>query len=87
MPATPWDLDEDPDDHDDDTAPYWEAGHHMPTDARAMGLSAHVPDGALLDFAGRLDATNRRHRVTAWFMLLVFGMPVFFALLRVVQLF
>jgi len=75
------------DDHDDDTAPSWEAGHHLPPDARRMGLTAHVPDGALLDFAGRLDSTNRRHRIAAWVMLVVFGLPVVFAVLRVLQLF
>ena len=34
-----------------------------------MGLTHHVPDGALLDFAGALDSTKPLHRVTAWVML------------------
>ncbi|MCW2796287.1 hypothetical protein [Nocardioides sp.] len=72
------------DDHDDDTPPYWNAGQHLPQDARTMGLTAHVPDGALLDFAGALDATKLKHRVTAWVMLAVFGMPVLFYVLRLV---
>ncbi|MBB6629350.1 hypothetical protein H5V45_18630 [Nocardioides sp. KIGAM211] len=72
------------DDHDDDTPPYWYAGNHLPHDARAMGLTHHVPDGALLDFAGRLDSTKTLHRVTAWVMLVVFGLPVFFYVLRLV---
>lgn len=87
VPANPWELDEDPDDHDDDTSPYWEPGHLLPPDALRMGLTAHVPDGALLDFAGRLDATKPVHRMTAWVMLVVFGLPVFFAVLRVLQAF
>jgi len=62
--------------HDDDTAPLWFAGQHLPPDARRMGLTHHVPDGALLDFAGRLDGTKRTHKVTAWVMLAVFGLPV-----------
>ncbi|MDN4174423.1 hypothetical protein QWY28_15775 [Nocardioides sp. SOB77] len=87
VPVDPCDPVEDPDDHDDDTAPAWEAGTHLPPDARRMGLTAHVPDGALLDFASRLDPTQRRHRVTAWIMLVVFGLPVVFALVRALQLF
>lgn len=78
----PWDAD--PDDHDDDTPPYWEAGQHLPPSARAMGLTHHVPDGALLDFAGSLDSTKRLHRVTAWVMLAVFGFPVLLYVVRLV---
>ena len=52
----------------------------MPEDARRMGLTHHVPDGALLDFAGALDSRKPLHRATAWVMLAVFGLPV--ALLR-----
>jgi len=73
---------DDADDHDDDTPPYWYAGNHMPEDARRVGLTHHVPDGALLDFAGKLDPGKRLHRVTAWVMLVVFGMPVVFYVLR-----
>jgi hypothetical protein len=73
---------DDADDHDDDTPPYWDAGQRMPADARRMGLTHHVPDGALLDFAGALDSRRRLHRVTAWVMLAVFGMPVLFYVLR-----
>ena len=47
-----------------------------------MGLTHHVPDGALLDFAGKLDATKPLHRITAWVLLVVFGLPVVFAVLR-----
>lgn len=75
---------EDADDHDDDTPPSWFGGQHLPEHARAMGLTHHVPDGALLDFAGNLDSTKRLHRVTAWVMLVVFGMPVVFYVLRLV---
>jgi len=41
-----------------------------------MGLNRTVPDGALLDFAGHLDASKPLHKITAWVMLVVFGMPV-----------
>ena len=51
-----------------------------------MGLTRHVPDGALLDFAGRLDSANVLHRVTAWVMLAVFVTPVVFTVLRLVRL-
>jgi hypothetical protein len=75
--------DDDPyDDHDDDTPPYWFAGQHLPPEARTMGLNHTVPDGAILDFAGSLDSTKPFHRVTAWAMLLVFGLPVVLAVLR-----
>jgi hypothetical protein len=75
--------DDDPyDDHDDDTSPYWFPGQHLPPDARAMGLDHTVPDGAILDFAGSLDSTKPVHRLTAWAMLVVFGLPVVFAVMR-----
>lgn len=77
----------DDEDHgpDDDTPPYWFPGQHLPEDARRMGLNHSVPDGALLDFAGRLDSTKPLHRITAWGMLVVFGMPVVFYVLRLVR--
>jgi hypothetical protein len=43
-----------------------------------------VPDGALLDFAGKLDSSQLKHRVAAWVMLVVFSLPVFFYILRLV---
>ncbi|MCY7396054.1 MAG: hypothetical protein LH468_07880 [Nocardioides sp.] len=67
---------------DEHTPPSWFAGQHLPPDGRAMGLTAHVPDGALLDFAGSLDGAKPLHRFTAWFMLVVFGLPVVFAVMR-----
>ena len=73
------------DDHDDDTPPYWSAGQHLPPHARAMGLTALVPDGAILDFAGSLDSSKLKHRITAWVMLGVFGLPVLLYVLRLVQ--
>lgn len=79
-------ADEFDEDHapDDDTPPTWFPGQHLPHDARRMGLTHHVPDGALLDFAGNLDGAKRLHRITAWVLLVVFGMPVVFAVLRIV---
>lgn len=68
---------------DEHTPPSWFSGSHLPPDARTMGLTAHVPDGALLDFAGSLDGTKRLHRLAAWLMLFVFGLPVVFAVLRI----
>ena len=65
--------------------PSWFPGGHLPPDARRMGLTHHVPDGALLDFAGKLDATKPYHRLTAWVLLIVFGLPVVFAVLRLLQ--
>ena len=70
---------------DDDTPPYWFPGTRMPDEARRIGLTHHVPDGALLDFAGRLDSTRASHRMVAWVMLLVFGLPVVFYVIRLVQ--
>ena len=72
---------------DDDAPPYWFPGNQMPTDAQRMGLTHHVPDGALLDFAGRLDGAKPLHRITAWALLVVFGLPVVFALMRVLDAF
>jgi len=75
---------EDWDDHDDDTPPYWFAGQHLPDHAKQMGLTHHVPDGAILDFAGSLDSAKPAHRITAWVMLMVFGLPVLLAVLRLI---
>jgi hypothetical protein len=68
---------------DDDSPPYWFAGNRMPADAQRMGLTHHVPEGAILDFAGKLDSRRLGHRIAAWVMLAVFGLPVVF---RIVQL-
>ena len=76
---------EDPADDDPDAPPAWFAGQHLPPDARRMGLSHHVGEGALLDFAGRLDSTKPVHRITAWVLLVVFGLPVVLAVLRLVE--
>ncbi|KAA1417764.1 hypothetical protein F0U44_15855 [Nocardioides humilatus] len=79
------------DDHDDEPVeladdaadPDWFPGQHLPEEARLMGLTHHVPDGALLDFAGSLDGAKPYHRIAAWLLLLVFALPVLFAVLRV----
>ena len=65
--------------------PAWFPGGHLPEDARRMGLTHHVAEGALLDFAGRLDSTKPVHRITAWALLVVFGTPVVLAVLRVIE--
>ena len=67
---------------DDDTPPDWFPGQHLPEYAKQMGLTHHVAEGALLDFAGNLDGAKPLHRITAWVLLVVFGLPVVFALLR-----
>jgi hypothetical protein len=67
---------------DEDSPPAWFPGGHLPEDARRMGLTHHVGEGALLDFAGKLDGAKPLHRFTAWMLLVVFGLPVVFALLR-----
>jgi hypothetical protein len=71
---------EEPD--DPDRPPYWFAGQHLPPDARLIGLTHHVPEGAILDFAGRLDSTKPGHRMAAWVLLVIFGLPVVFAVMR-----
>jgi hypothetical protein len=70
---------------DDSADPDWFPGNHLPDDARRLGLTHHVPDGALLDFAGSLDGAKTYHRVAAWLLLVVFGLPVLFAVMRVFQ--
>jgi len=83
--ADEFDEDYGPDDPAHDPAPpYWFPGNAMPADAQRMGLTHHVPDGALLDFAGKLDSSRLKHRIVAWVMLVVFCMPVFFYVLRLV---
>lgn len=78
-------YDEDRDLGDEHAPPAWFPGGHLPEDARRMGLTHQVPDGALLDFAGKLDGAKPLHRFTAWAMLVVFGLPVVFALLRLFE--
>jgi hypothetical protein len=65
--------------------PVWFPGGHLPEDARRMGLTHHVGEGALLDFAGKLDGTKPLHRFTAWALLVVFGLPVVFAMMRLLN--
>lgn len=77
---------EDRDEYGDGVAPAWAPGSHLPDDARRMGLSNSVPDGALLDFAGSLDSAKPVHRIAAWVMLAVFGLPVLLAVLRLLLL-
>ena len=79
--AREWD-DEDPDLHDDDSPPVWFPGQHLPGHAREMGLTHHVPEGALLDFAGSLNGAKPLHRFAAWLLLVVFAMPVVFTVMR-----
>jgi hypothetical protein len=74
---------EDWSDPDEDATPYWFPGHTMPPDARRLGLTHHVPEGAILDFAGRLDAARPGHRLAAWALLVLFGLPVLLSVLRV----
>ena len=69
-----------------DAEPSWFPGHHLPEDARRIGLTHHVPDGALLEFAGSLDGAKPYHRFAAWLLLIVFGLPVLFAVMRLLQL-
>ncbi len=69
----------------DDEHIAWEPANHLPPDALRMGLNRSVPDGALLDFAGSLDGSKRGHKITAWALLVVFGLPVFFYVLRLLQ--
>jgi len=71
----------------DDAEPSWFPGNHLPEDARRLGLTHHVPDGALLEFAGSLDSAKPYHRITAWLLLVVFGLPVLFAVMRVFSAF
>ena len=78
--------DDEPDPHED-APPYWFPGQHLPEDARQMGLTHHVPEGAILDFAGRLDSTKPGHRVAAWVLLVIFGMPVVLAVMRLFYVF
>jgi thiosulfate reductase cytochrome b subunit len=57
----------------------------MPDEARRMGLTHHVPEGALLDFAARLDSSRPYHRAVAWVMLAVFGLPVIFYVIQLIE--
>jgi hypothetical protein len=71
----------------EDAPPYWFPGQHLPEYARTMGLTHHVPEGAILDFAGRLDAAKPGHKIAAWCLLVLFGTPVVLAVLRLYYLF
>ena len=68
---------------DDDAPPYWFPGRRMPDDAQRMGLTHHVPDGALLDFAG-LDSA-RPATGMAWVLLVVFCMLIVLYVVRLAE--
>lgn len=57
---------------------------HIPSDARRMGLSSSVPDGALLELAGALDSSKLSHRVIAWVLLIAFVIPLLLTLLTII---
>lgn len=67
---------------DDDEPTPWVVDEHLPADARRMGLSSLVPDGAMLEFAGALDGSKLSHRLVAWVLLAAFVLPVLLTLLR-----
>jgi hypothetical protein len=60
----------------------WEVDRGLPGDARRMGLSPNVPDGAMLQFAGALDSSKVGHRIVAWVLLAAFLFPVLLTVLR-----
>lgn len=66
----------------EDESTAWERGDHLPTDARRMGLSPLVPDGAILEFAGSLDSAKTSHRLVAWVLLAAFLLPVLLTVVR-----
>lgn len=72
--ADPWE-DEDP--------PVVPAVNGIPAEARRLGLTRHTEEGALVDFAGSLNASKPAHRMMAWVMLLVFTAPAAFLVLVV----
>jgi hypothetical protein len=79
-----WDEEPDP---PEDAPPYWFPGQHLPEYARTIGLTHHVPEGAILDFAGSLDSAKPGHRITAWVLLVIFGLPVVLAVVRLFYVF
>jgi hypothetical protein len=52
------------------------------TDARRLGLDRNTEEGALLAFTGSLRPDRPLHRVGAWILLVAFGLPSLFLLLR-----
>jgi hypothetical protein len=76
-----------PEEDHDDEAVVWQPPDWRPEDARRMGLTRDVPDGALLDFAGALDPSNPKHRITAWVMLGVYCFPVLMYVFNLVWMF
>lgn len=75
----------DDDGPDDEGAVAWTQAEHIPADARRMGLSRSVPDGALLELAGSLDSGKRSHRIVAWVLLFAFAVPVLLSLLSLLR--
>ena len=52
------------------------------TDARRLGLDRNTEEGALLAFTGSLRPDRPLHRIGAWILLVAFGLPSLFLLLR-----
>ena len=69
---------------DDELRAHLVRDQHIPSDARRMGLSSSVPDGALLELAGSLDSSKLSHRVIAWVLLAAFVIPVLLTLLTII---
>lgn len=70
----------------DDSVPPGAPGPHghrpsmLPGDGGRMGLDRRTEEGALIEFAGALDARRPAHRVVAWVLIAAFGLPALLAL-------
>ena len=54
----------------------------IPPDARWLGLDRNTQEGALIAFAGSLDASKPLHKAVAWVLLLAFAVPTALGIAR-----
>jgi hypothetical protein len=59
----------------------------MPADQARLGLDRNTVEGAWVEFASALDRRKPTHRVVAWVLLVLIGLPLLLALVQQVASF
>jgi hypothetical protein len=59
----------------------------MPADQARLGLDRNTVEGAWIEFASSLDRRKPSHRVVAWVLLVLIGVPLLLALVQQVASF
>ena len=70
---------------DENTPPSWFPGGHLPDGRAPDGPDPPRARGRAARLRGQARRAKPLHRITAWALLVVFGLPVVFAVLRLLD--